>query len=217
MKIKIVISTLFTLILSACGSPKDANNSNFEKALDAHFEKNCITIAPFVFSAESQKYPMTVVLQQKNAFISQQQIDQTNASATKVLDVLVKAGLLSSSEGTKKVKPMFGTTELDVPTKVFTLTELGSKSIVTPDSTAMCVGHYKVDEIIRFTQPDSALGHTVSEVSFTASPVGVPDWAKGTEIQTLFGLEKKLAAHTKATQTMVLASDGWIDANDFSK
>jgi hypothetical protein len=217
MKTKIVASTIFTLMLAACSSPKDANNGNFEKAIDAHFAKDCINIQPFVMAADGHSYPMTVSLQQKNAFISQAQVDQDNANVTRPLDVLVQAGVLSVSDGTKKEKPMFGNGEITVPTKVYTLTDTGKKAIVSSDSTAMCVGHYKVDEVVRFTQPNNALGQTVSEVSFTVSPVDVPDWANSADVQKVYGLGNKLAEHIKATRTVVLASDGWIDANDFGK
>jgi len=217
MKTKIVALTLFTALLVACSSSKDASNGNFEKALDAHFARDCITIQAFVISADGHSYPMTVQLQEKNAFTTQAQLDQNNANTTRPLDVLAKAGVLSVSDGTKKVKPMFGGADVTVPTKAYTLTDAGKKAIVGPDSTAMCVGHYKVDEVVRFTQPNNAMGKTISEVSFTVSPVDVPDWAKSPDVQTVYGLQNKLADHTKATRTVVLASDGWIDANDFGK
>jgi len=217
MKTKIIASTLFTVMLAACSSSKDASNGNFEKALDAHFARDCITIQPFIMAADGRSYPMTVELQQKNAFITQAQVDQNNANATRPVEVLAKAGVLSVSDGTKKVKPMFGGDELTVPTKVYTLTDMGKKAIVSGDSTAMCVGHYKVDEVVRFTQPNNALGQTVSDVSFTVSPVDVPDWAKSANVQKVYGLGSKLAGHSKATRTVVLASDGWIDASDFGR
>lgn len=217
MKTKIIASTLFALMVAGCGSSKDANNGNFEKALDAHFAKDCITIQPFVLAADGHSYPMTVALQQKNAFASQVQVDQNNANVTRPVDVLVKAGVLSVTDGTKKEKPMFGTGEITVPTKVYALTDTGKKAIVQSDSTAMCVGHLKVDEVVRFTEPNNALGHTLSEVSFTVSPVDVPDWAKNADVQKLYGLGDKLAEHSKATRTLVLASDGWIDAQDFGR
>lgn len=217
MKTKIIASTLFTVMLAACSSSKDANNGNFEKALNAHFAKDCITIQPFLMAADGRSYPMTVELQQKNNFTTQAQVDQNNANATQPVDVLVKAGVLSVSDGTKKVKPMFGTGEMAVPTKVYTLTDVGKKAIVSADGTAMCVGHYKVDEIVRFTQPNNALGQTISDVSFTVSPVDVPDWVKSADVQKVYGLGNKLAEHSKATRTVLLASDGWIDASDFSR
>jgi hypothetical protein len=54
-------------------------------------------------AADGRSYPMTVELQQKNAFTTQAQVDQNNANATQPIDVLVKAGVLSVSNGTKKV------------------------------------------------------------------------------------------------------------------
>lgn len=81
----------------------------------------------------------------------------------------------------------------------------------------MCAGHYKVDEVARFSEPSSALGHTISEVSFTFSPVDVPAWAKDDAVQKAYRLNSRLAEHAKGTRTLVLASDGWIDSADFSK
>lgn len=216
MKIKIIGSTLSAAMLVACGSSKDANNSNFEKAINAHFTKNCINIQPFVFGADGDSYPMTFVLQQKNAFTNQAQIDQNNANMTRPVEILSKAGLLSVNDGTKRIKPMFSNGEITVPTKVYSLTDMGKRSLVG-SGTAMCVGHYKVDEVVRFTQPNSAMGQTVSQVSVTVSPVDVPDWTKSADIQQTYGLDKKLATHSKVTRTVVLASDGWMDANDFGR
>ena len=217
MKTRLFASTCIALTLAACSSPKDANNANFAKAIDAHFAKECISIQPFVMAAGGSRYPMTIELQKKNNFITQAAVDQANATATRPVDVLVKAGVLTVTDGTKQEKQLFGNGEVTVPTKVYTLTDLGKKSLASPDGDVMCVGHYKVDEVVRFTQPNNALGQTVSEVSLTVSPVDVPDWAKGTDVQKMYGLDNKLADHVKATRTVVLASDGWIDANDFGR
>lgn len=216
MPTKIIASTLVMLSLAACGS-KSASNGNFEKAINAHLSRDCITIQPIIFSADVQRYPMTVSMVQKNDYNTQAQVDQNNAEKTKTLDLLVKSGLLSVSEGTKKETPLFSKQERIVPTKVFTLTEMGKKALVKETGTAMCVGHYKVDDIVRFTEPNQAMGQTMSQVSFTASPVDVADWAKNSALQADFGLEKRLAAHQQHTATMVLASDGWIEASDFGR
>ncbi|TAM07281.1 MAG: hypothetical protein EPN70_03250 [Paraburkholderia sp.] len=217
MKTKLITSTLLAFTLAACGSSKDANNGNFEKAINAHFAKDCITIQPVIMAADGNSYPMTVQLQQQNALFTQAQVNQNNANATQPLDVLVKAGVLSVSDGTKKVHPMFGNGEITVPTKVFKLTDMGKKASVSADSTAMCIGHYKVDDVVRFTEPNNTLGQTISQVSFTVSPVEVPDWARNADVQKVYGLGDKLAEHSKVTRTLVLASDGWIDASDFGK
>jgi hypothetical protein len=126
--------------------------------------------------------------------------------------------VLSVSDGTKQEKSLFGKREITVPTKVYALTDAGKKAIEnSAGSTAMCIGHYKVDEVVRFTEPSNAMGQTVSTVSFTVSPVDVPDWAKSVDVQKAYGLDKKLAEHIKSTRTVVLASDGWVDASDFSR
>ncbi|MBN3761222.1 hypothetical protein [Burkholderia sp. Ac-20365] len=219
MKTKIISITLVApLMLAACGSSKDASNGNFEKALDAHFAKNCIVAEPFVAMADGHRYPLTVRMQAKAAFISQEQVDKNNANITRPLDALVKAGVLSATEGTAKEKPMFGGAEYTVPTKVYALTDAGKKASANPESTALCVGHLKVDEIIRFTQPGDFMGQKVSQVSFTASPVDVPDWAKTADFQSVYtGVAKTLSGQTKDMRPLVLASDGWIDAVDFNK
>jgi hypothetical protein len=202
--------------LAACGSAKDASNGNFEKALNAHFARECIPVQPFVM-AENRQYPLVVALQPKSDIASlQANVDKANATATRPLDVLVHAGLLSESDGTVKKRGWLGG-EYTAPTKTYSLTEAGKKALVSPDELTMCAGHYKVDEVARFSEPSNALGHTISEVSFTFSPIDVPAWAKDDGVQKAYGLNARLAEHSKGTRTLVLASDGWIDSADFSK
>lgn len=217
MKTEIIGLTLLATMLAACGSAKDANNSNFEKAINKHFAKDCITVQPFVFGADSRTYPITFVLKEKNSYSDQAQIDQSNSKMTQPLDLLTNVGLLSVSDGTKQVKPMFSNTEVTAPTKIYSLTELGKKSLASAESTAMCVGHYKVDEVVRFTEPNNAMGQTISQVSVIVSPVDVPAWSKNVDILKAYRLDEKLAERRKVTRTLVLASDGWIDSRDFSR
>lgn len=203
--------------LAACGSPKDANNGNFEKAVNAHFTRECIPVQPFVMGAENRQYPLVVSLQPKPTIASLQAgVDQSNANATRQLDALAHAGLLTVSDGTMKKRGWLGN-EFTAPTKTYTLTDAGKKALVSPGDLTMCAGHYKVDEVARFSEPSSALGHTISEVSFTFSPVDVPAWAKDDAIQKEYRLNERLAEHAKGTRTLVLASDGWIDSADFDK
>lgn len=217
MKTKTIAATVFVLTLAACGSSKDASNENFEKALNTHYATNCITLTPG-WTSDSHGYPATIELQKKTPYISQALIDQNNANMTRPMDILVKAGVLSVSDGTKTVKQMFGNGTVTVPTKVYALTDQGKKVSVGPDSTSLCVGHFKVDEVVRFTQPNNAMGQTISEVSFTTHAVDVPEWAKNPDVSGFYAIAKGLGdVRVKATRTLVLASDGWIDSNDFSK
>lgn len=217
MKIKFIVPTLLVVLLVACDSSKDATNSNFEKAANAHFSKDCIKLKPVVFSAQNSSYPLTVTLQTKNNFIKQEQLDNDNASRTRPLDLLVKAGVLSVQDSTKKEMPIFGKVEVEVPTKIYSLTDMGKKSLEKEDGTGFCIGHYKVDEVVRFSQPNNAFGQTVSQVNLTVSPVDVPKWVENDDLQKFYKLDQTLTKRSKTTRTFVLASDGWIDGKDFSK
>lgn len=205
------------VLLAACGSSKDASNGNFEKAVNAHFARECIPVQPFVMGAENRQYPLVVALQPKPTIASLQAgVDQANTNATRQLDVLAHAGLLTVSDGSMKKRGWLGG-EFTAPTKTYSLTDAGKKALVSSDDLTMCAGHYKVDEVARFSEPSNALGHTISEVSFTFSPVDVPAWAKDDGVQKAYGLGSRMAEHAKGTRTLVLASDGWIDSADFSK
>lgn len=210
----VIVSLVSALALVACNSAQDASDSNFQKALDAHFQKSCIWIKP----STENGYPVTVDLQQKkNTFFTQAQVDENNANAMRPLEVLVKAGLLTVKDVVRKEKAMFGG-DVDVPAKVYDLTDIGRKAGANTGDTVLCIGHYKVDGIIRFTQPGSTTGQTVSDVSYTSSPVDVPDWARSAEMQKAYpSLAQTLAEHQNGTRRLILASDGWVDAEDFGK
>jgi hypothetical protein len=143
-------------------------------------------------------------------------VDRLNEQRTQDLDALADAGVLSVSNGTKPAPARAGSRTSTVPTKIYSLTDAGKKALLRPDGPAFCIGHYKVDDVTRFSEPSNALGHTISEVAFTVSPVDLPDWAKNDKVAKAFNLDRALASHAKANRTMVLASDGWIDSADFS-
>jgi hypothetical protein len=201
-------TVLAAVLLSACNSPKDANDSNFEKAVNAHFARRCITMTPSGFSdlkRQNETYPVIVV-------------PDPRLGDTSLYEILVKAGILSAKDGTTKVKQMFGG-EKEFPAKFYDLTDTGKKALVDQNgkNLDLCIGHYKVDKIIRFTEPSSAFGPTVSEVSYTYSPTGVPDWIKSPEVQQSYGLSKALADGQNGRIGLVLASDGWIVSGDLDK
>ncbi|WP_244818593.1 hypothetical protein [Caballeronia sp. Lep1P3] len=216
MKQKLIAPAILACLLAACGSPKEASNSNFEKAINKHYAKDCITIHPFAASADGRSYPITVALQEKAPYQQQAQVDQSNALTTSSFDALVDAGVLSVATGTKQRKAWLSEKEFTVPAKIYSLTDAGKKALVQPDGADLCVGHYKVDDVTRFSEPSNALGHTISEVAFTMSAVDVPDWAKNDKVAKQYRLDQALAPHIKGNRTLVLASDGWIDSADFS-
>ncbi|WP_186080572.1 hypothetical protein [Burkholderia gladioli] len=219
MKKSALSSLALAVLLTACSSSKDANNSNFEKAINTHLAKTCVSIKPGGFMV-GNTYPIAIALESPNSYRSQQQTDKLNADNTRPLEVLVKAGLLSVKDGTTKPSWTFVATPKEVPAKIYNLTDDGKKALANPDGkgTDLCAGRYKVDEVVRFTQPSNAMGSTMSEVSYTFSTVDVPAWAKSDEVRQVYtGLASQLADHQKGRTMLVLASDGWIEASDFGK
>jgi hypothetical protein len=220
MKKYALSSVMVAVMLTGCGSSKDATNSNFENAINTHLAKTCVTVVPGGFM-DGNTWPVSIALQTPNNFRSPQQADRQNTEATRSYDVLVKIGLLTVRDGTTKEQPMFGFGgPKDVPAKVYDLTADGKKALADRGGTgkALCAGHYKVDSVVRFTEPANAMGSTISQVTYTFSAVDVPDWAKSTEVRQVYtGLAPRLADHQTGQTTLVLASDGWIDASDFGK
>lgn len=219
MKKTALSSLVLATLLCACSSSKDANEANFEKAINAHLAKTCATIKPGGFMA-GNAYPITVALELPNNYRSQAATDKVNTDNTRQLEVLVKAGLFSVKDGTTKPSWSFGATPKEVPAKIYSLTDEGKKALANPSGkgTELCAGHYKVDKIIRFTQPSNAMGSTMSEVSYTFVPVDVPAWAKSDEVRQVYtGLSLMLGGTQSGRSVLILANDGWIEASDFGK
>ncbi|MEY2343462.1 hypothetical protein I3679_000580 [Proteus mirabilis] len=85
---------LSSLLLAGCDSSKDANKSNFEKAINTKLENECITINPLGM-LDSKPYPVQLSVAQTNRYTSQERADEINARQFSTFDALVKAGLLT--------------------------------------------------------------------------------------------------------------------------
>lgn len=222
MKKSVISSVVLSLLLAACGSAKDASKSNFEKAINAHLAKQCVTLRPGGYLSLGKSYPVEVALEKSNKVLSQEQMDKINLQNTRPYDALVKAGLLTVKDGSTKPSgwAALGSTGENVPAKIYSLTDAGRKALVDPsgNGTNLCAGHYKVGEIVRFTEPSNAMGHTISQVSYTFSPVDVPGWAKSDDMKKAFdGLSRDLTDNQKGQAMLVLANDGWVEASDFAQ
>ncbi|CAB5305270.1 hypothetical protein IST455A_05834 [Burkholderia multivorans] len=170
-------------LMVGCGSAKDANKSNFAKAIDAQLDKQCIAVSfDLNFAASSPSFPVTIATTRPGPLISADQAKQTNQRAFAQYDALVQAGLLSAADA--QVKPLFG--NASVPGKVYSLTDAGRKALKDPNYTTFCAGHYKVDEVINFTEPGNAMGMTISNATYTFSPVDIPSWATSDTVKAAF-------------------------------
>lgn len=223
MSAKALLPALFAAtLLAACSSSKDASNSNFATVINAHYTKHCgITIQPGGMMGGYKAYPASVALVEPSQFMSAAVVKKRNDANTARFDALVQAGLLSVKDGTTTPNNFgFGPSK-PVPAKVYSLTDAGKKALVDQQSmkgTKLCAGHYKVDDVVRFTPPASAMGATVSTVSYTFSPTNVPSWATSDSVNKAFPHLAQLMATKQKTQTdLVLASDGWIEASDFNQ
>lgn len=198
------------LLLTACGSASDASKGNFAKAINAELAKRCISINPGGLLMSGNTYPLSAAVsvagKQGYRTTSEAEAKEANQKRFGKADALVDAGLLAMSEA--PVKPLFG--QDMVPGRVYTLTDAGKKVQQRPDYSGLCVGHYKVDEIVDFTVPGSAMGTTISRVNYTYSPSGVASWASRDAVKAAFpDLESKLAKGRAGRATMVLKNDGW--------
>ncbi|EIH0015000.1 TPA: hypothetical protein PPE49_004869 [Escherichia coli] len=206
---KFVMIALSSLLLAGCDSSKDANKSNFEKAINTKLKKECITISP-LGRFDSKPYPVQLSVAQTNRYTSQERVDEINTKEFSMFDALVKAGLLTVKDTLVDETIGFSKTGKKVPGREYALTENGKKYLKSPERPDFCIGHYKVDEIIDFTEPGDAMGMKITRVNYTFSPTNIAEWAKSDDIQAAFPLLKfNLKEKQKNRLSLVLKNDGW--------
>lgn len=200
------ITLLFvtTVLMFGCGSPKDASKSNFKKAINKHYQKDCESVSPGY-----SNFPVKIRVYDS----------KITESEMKPYDALASIGFLDAKEETEKGAAFFGKPPV-YRSKVYSLTEKGKAALknASPNknfNNNFCVATLKVDEISNFTVPSAALGLTVSKVNYTVSPEKISDWANNPQIQKAFPkipkiLEKKHSASTD----LVLMNDGWLHFED---
>lgn len=211
MQLRSCVSAIgVALLLAACSSANDASKGNFAKAINAQLAERCISVNPGGLLMNGNAYPLSAPVKTAGKYgfetITEAQAKTANDQEFAKADALVKVGLLAEKDA--PVKPMFG--KEMVPGRVYTLTDEGKKALQRADYSALCVGHYKVDEVVDFTVPGNAMGATISEANYTYSPTGVASWATNDAVKTAFsGLASELASGQKGRATMVLKNNGW--------
>jgi hypothetical protein len=216
---RILPSALLCCLLSACGSAKDANNTNFTKALNTHFASHCMLLE--TSDITDSNFPLTIPLQVPSQFVPVANAKLQNDKATAQYEALVQIGWLSEAKGTTTVQNFFGP-PATVPAKIYSLTAAGKAAATArpffSTGPAFCIGHYTVDSIIRFTPPENGPGGSTSEVVFTYGPSSdVPSWAYSSAVQSAFpNLANTLRKSQQGDVTLVLTNNGWMDSDDFS-
>lgn len=205
-KILAVAAISAVLLLTGCGSKKDANKSNFAEAIQSYLDtRNGVCI-----SLPAKEAPFR--LEQKPFF------DIINAQEKAT--AMVSAGLLSARD---IEMPQPGTNKL-VPGAEYSLTDAGKKYLVKGGSgnlgnwDGFCGGKFKVKEVENFTEPADMFGAKISQVNYAYEVDDVPVWAKEPSIQAQFPNLKPALAPTAADKAVLVATnDGWIHEMLFKK
>lgn len=197
----------FTIILSACSSPKDASKENFEKIINTYLAKNCILVSPSTALGNGE-FPVMIELPTN---------DRRNPEKIKSFEVFVSIGFLEVKDGTIK-RPLYAMSDenVTVPTKVYSLTIEGKKLYQEEGTYGFCVATKKVTEINNYSKPSQEImGQTVSNVSYKVSATKVNDWAKKKNFKEAFPNVASKLEETQSESTMlVLMNDGWVHENE---
>lgn len=193
--------------LGACSNPKDANNENFEKAIQSYLDG---------------KYPKCYFV---SNFPTESNQSLMFGNADK-LSALAKAGLLSETELSRK------TNSWDKKVRVnysYDLTDEGRnyyKSDVWEGATGkkkggFCFGKAKITSIDSFTEPADMMGQIISRVNYSYTVTGFPEWAKNaTLLESHKELKKEVSSNNKPVSdrdVLLLTNNGWIHERLFKK
>lgn len=210
----ISVALVSAALMSACGSPKDANKANFAKAINAELASSCFSIGGEGFA---EPYPKVIDLNVPREPKYADEVAKKNAEETAPYEALVKVGLLKVEETQDKTMTMFAKEEL-IPAKKYSLTEAGTAALRRPRHDELCAGHYRVDEVVSFTEPAAnMMGQVVSGITYTYSPADVAPWAKDPAVQAAYpDLVESLKPHQQATKAAMLQNDGWVAEKQMS-
>jgi hypothetical protein len=196
--VKVIVLSCFAFALAACGSNKDANKSNFSKAIQAYLD----TQPGLCAAPPAGEIPFTL---SSDDFGYKNNIQRANA--------LVDAGLLSKRD--TETKAMFGNKM--VPATEYQVTEAGQKarfanaanSLAKQD--AFCAGKYFIVEVDNFTEPSNMMGMTISEVKFRYKVKNPAGWAKTESLRTAFkNFESETQGDIQGKAGLILTNNGWV-------
>jgi hypothetical protein len=203
--IKVIFLGSLAFALAACGSNKDANKSNFSKAIQAYLDTQ-----PGLCAAPPAKEIPFVISSQ----------DFSYKNSIQKADALVDAGLLSKRD--TEAKALFGDKML--PATEYQITEAGQKARVAHAANslakqdAFCAGKYSMVEVDNFTEPSNMMGMTISEVKFRYKVENPAGWAKTESLRTAFkNFENETQGDIQGKAALVLTNNGWVHERLFKK
>jgi hypothetical protein len=192
----------FNLLLSGCGSVKDANKDNFAKAIAKKIEKSPQEIPrTYQHGLQSNRY----------CSISVNQIGTETPYSGKEEEALANAGLLT----VKSTRT--DTSFRNIEYKTYELSDKG-KEIATKgnyNSYHFPYCQVKFKEVLSFTEPSDGGGAKVSKVKYTFTLEKFPDWVKNEELlktRNFSTIKERIELEGKpieSEQYLVLTNEGW--------
>lgn len=200
-----------TILLGACGSPKDANEKNLGKAIQAYLDT--LNGACAVSQIPADNPTITI---EANSWIP---------SIKNQADALTAAGILASENLEIDRKDLLGKVSGKTAATRYTLTENGKKyakerpGLSGKKLLAFCTGHQKLIKINNFTEPADMLGVRASQVNYTYHLTDADNWIKQSALQKAFPDVGRLAAQEliQGQAALVLTNEGWIHEKLFKR
>ena len=199
------VSLAALFFLAGCNNPKKPSNRNFTEAIDQYLARR-----DDACSSLGQTLPIDVtVSEQKEQYGIGPQ-----------LAALEEAGLVHSTNTTAVVHGMLDALQGSRPpqsVRRYELTGQGKKYYRQIPTTfgqngIFCYGQETVDLIIKWTEPATMEGATISEATYTYKIADLALWAKQPGVQQAFpDLRQTLNGASKTNQTaeLQLTNKGW--------
>jgi len=200
-----VAIALCAISLSGCSNKNEASEKNFKDAINETFKTDvpCLEIDGYYSAALGIGMPMEPDHATDEQIIADKPLPKA----------LADLGLV-----TLNVVRTHPATGGELPYIKVTLTEKGKPYFRDlhdriDEIPSLCFGHYVLDSVDRFSQPQSMLGQTLSEVQYTYHVVDVPDWVKAPELMAHSSWLKQLVTNPvrAETKTFILTNKGWED------
>ncbi len=198
-----LFSLAAVLVLAGCHNEKRPNSYNFTKAINQHLARHgqeCIFFA--------QTFPIDVPVSELKA----------EAGTAPQMAALERAGLVRGSDMTAAIRGMMGALGPSAPHPVrhYELTNEGRKYLqvkpgVLGQSSAFCYGEEQVASIVKWDEPTTQDGTSVTQVTYTYKFQQLADWAKRPDIQQAFPAIKSTMDQVGTNQVIELhlTNAGW--------
>ena len=214
-----MMSLAVLLLVSCGGSPNDANEANFTKALNAYYEAHpdCIRMPQ---TKNDKAYDYIAVIADDTKPLGKSNNENKLAPYIELSNV----GILDAEKTT--VEEKFFSQVKEVPAMGFKLTDKAKGFLYEPtrnekffgDSTHICYGHREVVEIENFTEPADAFGATLSKVNYSYKIANVADWFSNLDDDGRFAKTKAVVNEIRNDDDdLVLSANGWVHHNEFSR